>query len=98
MTASARQRTRSLEREAAFAEASCRSCNLAITNLQLLQWPAALSRSEEQDWEGGRNARATSRARARHLDVSPGGPLSRITGCRWLCRNRLAESETLTFR
>jgi len=32
------------------------------------------------------------------LEVSPGNSLSRIAGCRWLCRNHPAESGTLTFR
>jgi hypothetical protein len=46
---------------------------------------------------GGRNARATSRAYARFAGISPGNSPSRITGCRWLCRNHSAKSETLTF-
>jgi len=65
MTTPARQPSRSFERKRRACRSRLRICNLAITNLQPLRWPAARSCSEEQDWGGGRNARATSRAVAR---------------------------------
>ena len=98
MTASARQLGRPLERPVPHLPKPVAIRNHAITNLQPLRWPAALILLLRAELGGGRNARATSRAVARHLDVSPGDPLSQITGCRWLCRNHPAESETLTFR
>jgi hypothetical protein len=44
---------------------------------------------KEQVGGGGRNARATS-TRSRAFPMSPGNSPSRITGCRWLRRNRPA--------
>jgi len=92
MTASARQRFLT----------KCRICqsrlpirHLAITNLQPLRWPAALSRSEERGEEAASPGNQ-SRSRA-FLEVSPDDSLSRITGCRWLCRNHPAKSGISRF-
>ena len=65
MTASARQPSRSFDQECRVCQSQLPIRNLTITNPQPLRWPAARSCSEEQEWGGGRNARATSRARAR---------------------------------
>jgi len=72
--------------------------DLAITPPQPLRWPAALPAHGAGRGGGGRNARATSSHSRAFLEVSPGNSLSRITGCRWLCRNHPAKSGTLTFR
>ena len=85
-----------LERSAAFAKASCRFVTLRRTcDRYGGQRPCPAPRSKGG---GGRNARATSRAYARFAGISPGNSPSRITGCRWLCRNHSAGSGTLTFR
>jgi len=83
---------------ATFAKASRRFAIMRSRTRNRLRWPAALSCSEEQS-QRRRPQRPGNQSRSRaFLDVSPGDPLSRITGCRWLCRNHPAKSGTLTFR
>ena len=75
MTASARQHS---QRNAAFAKVQLPTRHRAITKLQLLRVQRSFllsasgskeQRSKRARWGGGRNARATSRACARYLEV-----------------------------
>ena len=69
-----------------------------ITNPQPLRWPAALSAPKSKTRGGGRKRPGNQFALSRISGMSPGNSPSRITGCRWLCRNHSASSGTLTFR
>ena len=92
MTASARQRSNRVPRlPTRVADPSSCDPESALATL-------ASSRpcSEEHGGGGGRNAQATSRARARFLG-SPRQFTLENHRCRWLCRNHPASSGTLTF-
>lgn len=84
-----------LPKSATFAEAVCRRVvsRSRLRNRCGGQQPFLLV---ARRGGGGRNARATSRAHA-HAGCVPGNSLSRITGCRWLCRNHPAKSGTSRF-
>ena len=94
MTASART---ALERSAAFAKASCGSDTSRSRICNRHGWPAARSapwsRMGEEAATPGQPVALT-----RSLGSPPGNSPSRITGCRWLCRNHSASSGTFTFR
>jgi hypothetical protein len=98
MTALARQRSKGVPHlPKPVADYDGKINHLAITFAQPLRWPAAPSCSEEQMGEEAATPGQPVRACARFRRSSGNSP-SRITGCRWLCRNHSASSGTLTFR
>jgi hypothetical protein len=86
-----------LQRSAAFAEACCRFVILRSRTCKLCggqrPFPAPRSRVGEEAATPGQPV-----ALARVFWKSPGDSPSRITGCRWLCRNHSASSGNITFR
>ena len=107
MTASVRQRSRSLERRiVTLAKASCpfvisrrQRCNRCGGQrpLFLARCPAPKEQKDNKQ-EGEAATPGQPVALARVSDQSPGNSPSRIAGCRWLCRNHPASTGTLTFR
>jgi hypothetical protein len=83
---------------AAFAKAGCGSIISRSRIHNRRGWPAALLPLRKAEW-GRRPQRPGNQfALARGFWIPPGNSLSRIAGCRWLCRNHSASSGTLTFR
>jgi hypothetical protein len=95
---------------ATFAKASCKSTISRSRTPNCCGWPAVLrllvlsratpksrSKSSRAGW-GRRPQRPGNQPRSRALlELSPGDSPSRIAGCRRLCRNHSASSETPTF-
>ena len=83
---------------AAFAEASCRFVIFRSRPINRRSGQRSCPAPKSKIGGGGRNARATS-SRLRTFSGFPtGNSPSRITGCRWLCRNHSASSGNFTFR
>jgi len=86
----------------AFAKASCKSAILRsrIDNRTVSQRPCLLPapKSKRTDWGRRPQRPGNQHALARISGFSPGNSPSRITGCRWLCRNHSTMSGNLTFR
>ncbi len=94
MTASARQRSKGVPHLPKPA-ADTSPCDHESTTATVGQrpCPAPRSRMGEEAATPGQPV-----ALARIFWIPPGNSPSRITGCRWLCRNHPASSGTFTFR
>jgi hypothetical protein len=102
MTASARQRSRSRSHElkndqCRIRQSRLRIRHLAVTYRQPLRGQRPFIAPRSSLGEGAATP-GQPVAPARVLWISPGNSPSRITGCRWLCRNHSASSGTFTFR
>src|SRR6202140_5685323 len=92
MTASARQRSK----ECRFCQSPLPIRHLGTTNRQPPRMASGLSCSEKQ--KGRRPQRPGNQsALARVVWSPPGNSPSRITGCRWLCRNHSQAQELSRF-
>jgi|ERR1022692_3305569 hypothetical protein len=95
MTASARQRSKGVPPHLPKPVADPSPCDHESTTAAVGQrpCPAPRSRMGEEAATPGQPV-----ALARVYWIPPGNSPSRITGCRWLCRNHSASSGTFTFR